>query len=420
MAHTKQHASALVLRIVRRDLLRLIRNPVRTFLLFSLPLSMAGLFALAFSRDTQEDIRIRVLLLDQDKSPLSKIIGGMSQDERLEVKNVGPEGYEMIATGQASALVHIPKGFFKAFLKGQTQAIKLIKNPSERFLPVIVEEGLHLGATVLSMASELFRPELNKLDAMMTHDESPSDLMITALSLGTTKKIRQLQKTINPPQIKLETHTLSSPQEKKKNELGILSFVLPGLAFMGILFLAQSATRDIIRDRESGLLGHLLTTPISAKDYLFGKCVSVMFLSVLGFGIFIVFGYLAGVGWGPPVAVMALVIGSSMAAGGSLVLLMSLTRTERQADSLSTIVIITWSMLGGAFLPVSQMPSIVQSIAMATPVYWTTTAFEHLIIHDGSFADILTPIGVLVGIGLVGTLLGVVALDRSISAGSGR
>jgi len=51
------------LRILRRDLVRYLRNPGRTALLFAIPLMMAAIFALVFGGGSDDGgITIRVLL----------------------------------------------------------------------------------------------------------------------------------------------------------------------------------------------------------------------------------------------------------------------------------------------------------------------------------------------------------------------
>ena len=69
---------------------------------------------------------------------------------------------------------------------------------------------------------------------------------------------------------------------------------------MGILFLAQSATRDILRDREQGLVRHLLTAPVSTADYVRGKGLSVLLVTTAGFAVLVAIGLAAGVRWGLP------------------------------------------------------------------------------------------------------------------------
>ena len=67
---------------------------------------------------------------------------------------------------------------------------------------------------------------------------------------------------------------------------------------------------------------------------------------------------------------------------------MSLVGSERQGDGLTTIVIITWSMLGGAFMPLSQMPSYLRPFSASTLVYWATDAFNTLMLDGGGLVDI--------------------------------
>ena len=91
------------LSIVRRDLVRYARNPGRTALLFALPLVMAGIFTLVFGGGGVEDIKIRVLLFDEDDSLLSQFLAGAADspeaDGNLDVVPVGPEGYDMMERG---------------------------------------------------------------------------------------------------------------------------------------------------------------------------------------------------------------------------------------------------------------------------------------------------------------------------------
>ncbi len=138
------------LAIVRRDLIRYLRNPVRTAMLFAVPLMLSGIFALVFGGGGADQISIKVLLFDEDDSLLSKLLegaGGSSEmDQQLDFIPVGEEGYEMMERGEASALIHLPKGFSSDYLAGRPTTIEVVKNPSERFLPRVVDEGVILGA----------------------------------------------------------------------------------------------------------------------------------------------------------------------------------------------------------------------------------------------------------------------------------
>jgi ABC-2 type transport system permease protein len=415
----------VVFDILRRDLLRYWRNPIRTALLFAVPLVMAGVFALAFGGGDSDQITITVLLFDEDDSLLSRLLEGAGDSSRsgqkLEVVPVGEEGYEMMERGEASALVHLPEGFTADYLDGNPTTIGVVKNPSERFLPKIVDEGVRIGAVGLSEASQVFRAELAQMGDFAREKEFPADLAVANLSAGVNQNLRGLERFLFPPVVTLESVSLrpeGGEEEEEDDGFNILAYVLPGFSIMGILFLAQSATRDILRDRESGLLRHLLTAPVSVNDYLGGKCLSVFAVTILGFTLFVLIGIAAGIHWGPAPAVVALMLASALATAGLLILIMSLVGSERQGDTLTTMIIIVSSMLGGAFLPVSQMPSFLKPISASTLVYWSTEGFSKLIIDGGGLADIVPNLAVLTVVGLILMLIGAVVLKRKIERGA--
>jgi ABC-2 type transport system permease protein len=408
------------LAILRRDLNRYRRNPVRTALLFAMPLVMAAIFAAVFGGGV-DDITIKVLLWDEDDSLISLLASGAANADKggqqLDIVPVDEEGLALMDKGEASALIHIPAGFTDDFLAGVPTTIEVVKNPSERFLPQVVEEGVGIGGAVLSAASRILRPELEQIKTLMDSESFPADLAVGSLSSGINARFRGLERFLFPPVIKLERVNLLSGDEEEVEGVGILSYFLPGLAVMGVLFLAQSATRDILRDRESGLLRHLLTAPVSPGDYLLGKCLSVIMVTAAGFALLVAIGMAMGVSWGPPAAATILVLATAVAASGTLLLIMSLVGSERQGDTLTTIVIIGWSMLGGAFIPLDQMPSFVKPLSAATLVYWSTDGFNTLILRSGELGDILLNLVVLFGAGFVFLVTGAMILGRRIRKG---
>lgn len=410
------------LSILRRDLTRYWRNPLRTALLFAIPLVLSAIFALVFGGGGSDQISIKVLLFDEDDSLLSVLLGGAGSsaemEQNLEVVPVGEEGYQMMENGEASALIHLPKGFTADYLAGIPATIGVVKNPSERFLPMVVDEGANIGAVALSEVSRVFRSELAQMSVFTNQEGFPEDLAVAALSSGINGKLSGLEQYLFPPVIQLESMTLKPEgPEEDTHELSILAYFLPGFSIMGILFLAQSATRDILVDRESGLLRHLLTAPVSPADYLLGKCLSVFAVTAIGFTVLILIGVAAGVEWGPALAVTALVATSALACGGLLLLIMSLVASERQGETLSTIVIFLSAMLGGAFLPVSQMPAFIRPVSATTVVYWAAEGFSTLIVEGGGLNDILPNLAVLSVAGVVCMALGSLVLHRRMERG---
>jgi ABC-2 type transport system permease protein len=413
--------------ILRRDLLRYLRNPGRTALLFAIPLMMAAIFALVFGgRGDGGGITIRVLLWDEDDSLLGRLLQGAGDrpesEGRLEVVPVGPEGLEMMNHGDASALVHLPKGVTRAVIDGTPTAIEVVKNPAQQFLPLVVEEGVVLGATVLSAGSRALRPELDVISSFLDADGAPEDAAVGSLSTSLNRRFKQLDMYVFPPVVTLEAVDVGAAEDegtatKLQGVTAVLSLVLPGFAILGVLFLAQSATRDMLHDRETGVVRQLLTAPVTPASYLVGKCLSVLVVSAAGLGLLVAAGVAAGVAWGPPLAVAAVVVAAAVAASGTLLLVMSVVGSARQGDALATIVIMSWCMLGGAFVPLSQMPAFLHPIAKTTLVYWATSAFSTLI-AGGGFANILPNLAVLAGGGALGIAIGAAVMGRRLARGA--
>jgi ABC-2 type transport system permease protein len=126
----------------------------------------------------------------------------------------------------------------------------------------------------------------------------------------------------------------------------------------------------------------------------------------------------AGVDWGPAFAVVALVLTSSLAAAGVMLLIMSLVGSQRQGDALTTIVIIVWCMLGGAFVPLSQMPEFLLPISQTTPTYWAIDGFVTLIQQGGGLTEIALNVLILGVTGIVMLGAGAFLLRRRIVLGA--
>ncbi len=410
------------LAIVRRDLLRFVRSPLRTALLFAVPLVLAGIFSLVFGSGGPDALVLRVLVMNQDEGVLSQLLGGLGSQQpeqgvTLELVQVGDEGYEMMDRGEASALVRIPEGFTADLLAGRPTSLEVVKNPSERFLPGVVEEGVGVVVSVLSQVSRTFRPELEQVAAMNQLDGGPSMAQVTALSSAIYGRVGQVEKYLFPPVIQLESGTVADAEPGAGPDPPILAYFLPGLTVMGVFFFAQAVTRDILRDREAGLLRQMLTAPMSVRDYLLGKSLSVILACVIGFAVMITFGLVAGIGWGSPAGLALVVLATSVALAGTMLVITSIAGSERQGDALGTIVIMSWSMLGGAFVPLAAMPAFLRPISMSTLTYWGIDGLGKLVVDGAGVAEVLPNAVVLVAAGALLLAIGALVLRRRIAAG---
>ncbi len=92
----------------------------------------------------------------------------------------------------------------------------------------------------------------------------------------------------------------------------------------------------------------------------------------------------------------------------ALVLLLTATfRTINQVNAIVNLGAMLFGGLGGALVPVEQLPGWAQVVSPFTPSYWAMEGHRAVFLEPGGLADIAKPFGVLVGATVVLVLLGI-------------
>jgi ABC-2 type transport system permease protein len=70
------------------------------------------------------------------------------------------------------------------------------------------------------------------------------------------------------------------------------------------------------------------------------------------------------------------------------------------------VLVMVMSLIGGSFMPVSQMPEFLRSLAPYTINYWGIQGFTDLTVRGARTGDILLEASVLLAIGAVTSIIG--------------
>jgi ABC-2 type transport system permease protein len=92
----------------------------------------------------------------------------------------------------------------------------------------------------------------------------------------------------------------------------------------------------------------------------------------------LVTGIVFGADWGHPLAAAALIVAVGLAVVALTALVIALSRTDRQADAMSSVVVFTLAILGGSFIQASELPPLMRTFALATPNGWALRGFVDL------------------------------------------
>ena len=186
--------------------------------------------------------------------------------------------------------------------------------------------------------------------------------------------------------------------------LGILPFV--------VMFLVTSIAMQ--RERASGTLERLLTTPLAKFDLLagYGSAFSLAAAVQAGLACLVSFGLLGlatlgNVGWVILIAVLDAVLGVSLG-----LLCSAFARTEFQAVQFMPVLVIPQLLLCGLLVPRDQLPEWLQWVSNVLPLSYAVEALQQVATHPGVTAVMVRDLVVVAGFVLAGLSLGAATLRR--------
>ncbi len=177
---------------------------------------------------------------------------------------------------------------------------------------------------------------------------------------------------------------------------------VPGYAIFFALFGLNAVAATILQEKEDGTFRRLLIAPIQKYALLGGKLLAQFLVTLAQLCIFFLVGYFAfkmEVNNWP--AVILLLIGSSFAATGLGMLLVSLVKTRRQINPVVTLVTLVTSAIGGSWWPLFLEPGWMQQIAKVGLVAWAMEGLNGSMILGKSFTDVLPDILALLAYGAI-------------------
>jgi ABC-2 type transport system permease protein len=182
-----------------------------------------------------------------------------------------------------------------------------------------------------------------------------------------------------------------------------VTFFLPGILTMFVLFAITMTARALVEERKKGTLERLLTSRLRIGELFFGKFlanfsrgfIQTLILLLLSYAVFQLFTPLSFL----ESLVVAIVF---IAAASSLGLIMaSVARTEDQAVWVAVVFTMIMVILGGTFfeIPESGVMNVLSKLSVNT---YANDAFKTIIAEGGSLGDAAVELGVLAGVAVVG------------------
>ncbi len=396
---------------------------------FIVPIAFFSIFAGIFGSRRGGTDPIRVAIVDLDQSAVSRRFvealrseGGLRVETGPEAeKGATPRLYDpataeaAVRAGDLPVAVIVPKGFGDAPIAFGPETggakLQILNDSSDPIAPQVVY-GLIQKSAMLSMPDAMAAEGMKYLDSasggLTTDQRARIDRSMASLRARLDAKEKERAKEKAPEAgadakasplggglIQAEMRDVVG--ENKKNPL--VAFYAAGIGVMFLLFSASAAGGAILDEAESGTLDRILSSRVTMTKLLLGKLgyaaflgftqLTVMFLwGALAFQVEL-FSHLGGF------LIMATV--TSLASSGLGLALASACKTRAQLSSLTTLVVLVMSALGGSMVPRFLMPAMLQKIGFLTFNAWAIDGFTKVFWREEPITHLWPQVLVLLG-----------------------
>ncbi len=321
--------------LARKEFVQM-RRDIRTLLggLF-LPLFLIFLFGFALSLDVD---RIHTLVLDQDRTPLSRELISLLSGSRYftVVRHLEDQAEidDALDQGDALLVLVVPLDFSSRVKKGMNVAVQAILDGSDSNTASIT---------------------LGYLKAVA----AGFDFQIQS------RRIRNAGLRMVDMPLEARVRVWFNPEMKSRN------FIIPGLtAVIMMAICALMTALSVSREKETGTLEQLLSTPITSGELLIGKLLPYLALGltqlalVVGAGVLVFQVPFRG-------SYLDLVITALVFLIGTLswgLFISVISRSQLQASQIAMLSAFLPSfLLSGFIYPVENMPVVLQALTMIVP-----------------------------------------------------
>jgi ABC-2 type transport system permease protein len=191
-----------------------------------------------------------------------------------------------------------------------------------------------------------------------------------------------------------------------------IALVMLGLFPFVIMFMVTSIA--MLRERTSGTLERLLTTPLGKLDLLFGYGIAFGLAAALQAAVAAGVAYwLFGLTTAGAAGLVILIAVTNAVLGVALGLFCSaFARTEFQAVQFMPVVVIPQALLCGLFVARDQMAGWLEGLSNALPLTYAVQALQEVGAHPDPTATMWRDLAIVVGAVLVALVLAAATLRR--------
>ena len=348
-----------LLAIALKDLRQRLRDRSAILIGVIAPIAIAALISVAFA--STGSFHADVAVVDLDGGPVAAgfttFVKGPDLASLLTVKPVTSEAdaRAKVASGDLSAAFVIPRGYSAAVTAG-----------SARPITVLASVDSTVAEQVARSLAQSFTAQIEAVGLSVQSAVRAGAPHSSAAALATEASATRLpEQVVTRP---AGTRTLTGT-----------SYYAPAMGIFFMFFTIGYGARGFFLERTGGTLARLTASPIGPGAILAGKSLATFVYGVASLGtVAVVTTLVFDAHWGPPLVVLALIVALSLTMVALTALVITIARTERQADGFASLLTFGLVLLGGNFIFLGGAPPLVRTLALLTPNGWALRAFTDL------------------------------------------
>lgn len=345
------------------------------------------------SEEQQRQITQSVEELDLEKIVIEEFLESAALKKIIDYRILDLDNAQQsLEKKEIDALIRLPDHFTADYILGKKTEIKISLHTDSELRKTILY-------TIFSgLSNSLSIPRIG-LTVFM--EESVRQGIGTPNALDLQEHIKPIsQQTFNDVDFHLVT-------EKGRSLISSMEYYTIAMTVMFILFSAGYGLENMISERTHLTLSRTFVSGGSRLEILTGKFLFTLALSFTQVMILFLYTFFAfSIPWNKHWLSFAIIAFSvCFAVAGLSVLLCSLVKTEKGSTVFQSLVINSFSLLGGSFMPIYIMPKFLQEIGQLTPNGQALKAFIR-VMEGSPFHETLSSIYMLLGFGVVCLMIG--------------
>jgi ABC-2 type transport system permease protein len=381
-------------------------------LIFLLPLLLGGMMGgahLSLEGDEGEAaILLHVSLVNEDSGAFgTEVVRAIESIDELDVKVHGTmaEAEQRVMEGEVAAAIIIPADFSAGVDAHTPTSIAVIVDPGQPESASIVTGIMNQVVDEVTIWGEVqygIRTLLDESD-LLAGASMEQQRAAGAQAMGAI--MTTLSEMRRTPAIAVVSEDLEGTQVE--GTWDYIAIVFPGFAVMFIFINIGFSAPSLLAERESGTLRRLLAAPFPRGTVIAGKMVAYTVLACLQvlmlFAVArIVFDMQMGQS---PVALVLLSLTTALTSAAMGMMIASLAKSAKQANSLGVILGIVLAAIGGCIpmpgITMYRAEGFMGILSRLTPQAHALEGYYRLMIENEALVAVLPQIGILLVFGVI-------------------